>query len=149
MAIGSCHHHAISILLLGGNRIVFTHYLKLHVQFKEVQGLFPGSVVSLQGLTVGNVHEIHFVPGVDKLDVEMDVDRRFQERIPEGTTAEIRTQGALGDKYLFLTPSSSHVEIGDGAQVVASEGNDLISMLSDKDQGVGRVLELIKRSRHA
>src|SRR4051812_11590185 len=90
----------ISILLLGGNRVVFTRYANYSTPFTEVTGLFAGSVVSLAGLPVGNVKEIVFSKENNQLEVHYQVDYKYAGRVTEGTKAEIRTQGALGDKFI-------------------------------------------------
>ena len=135
----------LSILLLGGNRMVFTRYANFTTPFGEVQGLFPGSVVSLAGLPVGNVSEITFSQQNNQLEVHYQVDAKFAGKITEGTKAEIRTQGALGDKYIYLTPGAiGGALIADGGAIPADASGDLFSMLTDKEDGIGNVVTLIK-----
>lgn len=135
----------VSILLLGGNRIVFTRYANFSTPFTEVQGLFPGSVVSLAGLPVGNVSEITFSTEDNQLRVNYIVDAKFAGKITEGTKAEIRTQGALGDKYIYLTPGKIGGElIAEGGLIPPDASGDLFSMLTDKEDGIGNVVTLIK-----
>ncbi len=135
----------VSILLLGGNRMVFTRYANFHTPFTEVQGLFPGSVVSLAGLPVGNVSEITFSSQTNQLEVHFQVDAKFSEKITAGTKAEIRTQGALGDKYIYLTPGAIGGElIAEGSSIPPDASGDLFSMLTDKEDGIGNVVTVIK-----
>lgn len=134
-----------SILALGGNRAVFTRYLHLRAQFGQVQGLFAGSVVSLAGLPIGNVKKIYFVPGENKLEILMQIDQEFRHRLRAGTTAEIRTQGALGDKFVYLAPGApAQPELKNGDLVEAIDDGDFMKMLTSKEDGVGRALELVK-----
>lgn len=134
-----------SILALGGNRVVFTRYLHLRARFSQVQGLFPGSVVSLAGLPVGNVKKIYFTPGDNKLEVLMQIDQEFRHRLRAGTSAEIRTQGALGDKFVYLLPGApEQPELADNTMIEAIDDGDFMKMLTSKEDGVGRALELIK-----
>jgi phospholipid/cholesterol/gamma-HCH transport system substrate-binding protein len=136
------------ILALGGNKVAFTRYQRMVSYFEEVQGLFPGSVVSLAGLPVGNVKAIRFVPGQDKLAVEMEIDRQFGPRLVEGTTADVRTQGALGDKYIYLAPGPAGAKpLADGAAIPFSESGDILKMLTSKEDGVGQALGLVKELR--
>lgn len=137
-----------SILALGGNRIAFKRYLRAYVYFEEVQGLFPGSVVSLAGLPVGNVSRIEFAPGDAKLRVELEIDRDFSPRITEGTTADVRTQGALGDKYVYLNPGPiSGKAIAEGATLPVNESGDFLKMLTSKEDGIGQIISLVKEMR--
>ncbi len=133
------------ILALGGDRLVFTDYMQLKAHFGQVQGLFPGSVVSLAGLPIGNVKDIYFVPGINRLEVLMQVDQEFASRIREGTTAEIRTQGALGDKFVYLEPASPDKQVVATGSLLESVGEeDILKALTSKENGVMRILDVIK-----
>ena len=135
----------ISILALGGQNALFTNYRHVRAQFSQVQGLFPGSIVSLSGLPVGNVKNISFVPAENKLEVDMQIDSQFAERLRQGTSAEIRTQGALGDKYVYLTPGPAEGgQLPDKSLVTAVDDGDFLKMLTSKEEGIGRALDLIK-----
>lgn len=134
----------ISILLLGGDKAFLTSYVKLRTRFTEVQGLFPGSVVSLAGVPVGNIKGIDFVPSENKLEVVMQINRVFQNRLVEGTVAEVRTQGALGDKYIYLTPGPAEGKQLQTGSLVPSVETDLMKLLTDREEGVARVVDLIK-----
>lgn len=134
-----------SILLLGGDKAFFTRYVEYHASFKQVQGLFPGSVVSLQGMAVGNIDAITFVPGDNNLRITMSVQRQFKNRIRKGTVADIRTQGALGDKFVYLEPGPlDQPEIPNGGTIDANNDPGILDKLTSKEDGVGRLLDLIK-----
>jgi len=134
----------LSILLLGGDKIFFTRYMDLHVRFEEVQGLFPGSVVSLSGIPVGNIKSIRFLPQENKLDVTMKIDNIYQPRLVEGTTAEIRTQGALGDKYIYLNLGAPGAKVLASHAVIPGIETDYMKLLTDREDGVARIIDLIK-----
>lgn len=134
----------VSILFLGGDKVLFTRYISLSARFTEVQGLFPGSVVSLAGMPVGNVQHISFVPSENKLQVWMKINRSFADRLVEGTVAEIKTQGALGDKFVYLSPGApGGAKLANGALIQAVE-TDYIKLLTSREDGVARVVDLIK-----
>jgi phospholipid/cholesterol/gamma-HCH transport system substrate-binding protein len=133
-----------TILALGGDKSLFTRYVRIETGFSEVQGLFPGSVVSLSGVPVGNVEAIDFRPSDNQLRVTLRIARDFQPRLLEGTVAEIRTQGALGDKFVYLIPGPpSAPRLTDGA-IISSIETDLMKMLTSREDGVARVIDLIK-----
>jgi phospholipid/cholesterol/gamma-HCH transport system substrate-binding protein len=133
-----------TILLLGGDKALFTRYVHLHAHFKEVQGLFPGSVVSLAGVPVGNIKSITFVPAENKLDVVMKINQIYHARLVEGTTAEVRTQGALGDKYVYLSPGAPNAKALPEDAVLDGIETDYMKLLTDREDGVARVVDLIK-----
>jgi phospholipid/cholesterol/gamma-HCH transport system substrate-binding protein len=133
-----------AILLLGGGKAVFTRFFLLHTTFTEVQGLFPGSVVSLAGVPVGNIKAIEFIAKENRLDVILKINEEFQTRIVEGTTAEVRTQGALGDKFIYLKPGPPGGKILPAESVLEGIDSDYLKLLTDREDGVARVIDLIK-----
>ncbi len=134
----------VSILMLGADKTLFTRYVHLRARFTEVNGLFPGSVVSLMGIPVGNVDSIVLVPNENKLEIDLKIDRSFAPRLIEGTIADIRTQGALGDKYVFLTPGDpAGKPLADGT-IVQSKEEDFMKMLTSREDGVAGIIDVIK-----
>lgn len=134
----------VTILMLGADKTLFTRYVHLRARFTEVNGLFPGSVVSLAGVPVGNVQEITFVQGENKLELDLKIDRAVKNRLNQGMIAEIRTQGALGDKYIFLNPGKpGAAELPDGALVQSNE-EDFLKLLTSREDGVARIINVIK-----
>ncbi len=137
-----------SILALGGKSMVLTRYSYYTTEFSEVSGLFVGSVISLQGLPIGNVKSISFSQKANRLSIYLAVDSKFADRIKKGTSAEIRTQGALGDKYIFLNPGDPTAEtMASGTNIESTESGDILKMITDKDQGISQVFELLKEMR--
>lgn len=133
-----------AILLLGGNKVLFTRYFYLRAKFSEVSGLFPGSVVSLAGLPVGNVDKIEFAPADNKLVVYLKINTEFKPRLVEGTIAEVRTQGALGDKFIYLAPGTpGGRQLANNAELIANE-TDFMKLLTDRKDGAARIVDLIK-----
>jgi phospholipid/cholesterol/gamma-HCH transport system substrate-binding protein len=134
---------AASILMLGGDKLSFKQQTILRARFSEVQGLFPGSVVSLSGFKIGNIKAISL--GQDlKLDIEMSVEPKFAERITEGSIVSINTQGALGDKYIFIKPGPPDGKPQQAGTTFPSDEKDFMKLLTDREDGVGRVVDLIK-----
>ena len=133
----------VSILLIGGDRFVLQRQAILHARFTEVQGLFPGSVVSLSGLKIGNIKGITLADDL-KLDIEMAIDPGFAKRITEGSIVEVKTQGALGDKYLYIKPGPADGKpVPDGA-ILPSDETDFLKLLTSREDGMARAVDLIK-----
>jgi phospholipid/cholesterol/gamma-HCH transport system substrate-binding protein len=134
----------VAILMLGADKTLFTRYVHLKARFTDVNGLFPGSVVSLAGIPVGNVSEITFVPGENKLEIDLKIDRKFQARLTEGLIAEVRTQGALGDKYVFLNPGPLGAKEVPSGTLVQSNEQDFMKLLTSREDGVAKIIDVIK-----
>lgn len=100
-------------LTLGpGERVVF------HATFDQVGGLKPRSPVVVAGVKVGNVTEI--VLGDDlRAHVSLDVEGRL--KLPDDTSAAIRTSGLLGDQFIALEPGGSEETLAPGATIAFTQ----------------------------
>ncbi|WP_413582666.1 MlaD family protein [Bdellovibrio sp. HCB288] len=133
-----------SIFFIGGEKSIFKSYVNIHAHFDQVQGLAEGSVVSLSGVTIGNVQKINFLSEKNTLDVVMRVDKTYTSRIREGSQVEIRTQGALGDKFVFIIPGDPrNPEIQDGAILEIAKPTDLIGVISERGGEAGKLFDVI------
>ncbi|MBO9665258.1 MAG: MCE family protein [Bdellovibrio sp.] len=133
-----------SIFFIGADKSIFRSYTKLHAHFDQVQGLAEGSVVSLSGITVGNVQAITFVPEKNTLDVTMKIDEKYLNRIREGSQVEIRTQGALGDKFVFIIPGDpKNPAVKDGDYLEVARATDLIGVISERGGEAGKIFDII------
>lgn len=134
----------VSIFFLGADKALFSNYIRFHAHFEQVQGLAPGSVVSLAGITVGNVEKIDFISEKNKLNVVLKIDEKYVDRIRLGSEVDIRTQGALGDKYIYVIPgplSADNLKEGDILPV--AKATDIISVLSEKGGEAGKIFDVI------
>ncbi|HND84810.1 MAG TPA: MlaD family protein [Pseudobdellovibrionaceae bacterium] len=133
-----------SILLLGGNRSLFEKTFRIYTFFDQVPGLNEGAVVSLSGIVVGNVEKVEFIATEGKVKVTLRVPFRHRDTIHKGTQAEIRTQGALGDKYIYLIPGPSDSSIIDEGEVLPmSRPTDLIGVLSERGGETAKVFDVL------
>lgn len=133
-----------SIFMIGGTGSMFSRQMRLHAHFDQVQGLATGSVVSLAGLTVGNIEEIKFLPSTSKLDVIMTIDAHFASRMTEGSMVEIRTQGALGDKFIYIVPSDpNRPPLADGAILPPAPASDLFGVFAERGKETEKIFDII------
>jgi phospholipid/cholesterol/gamma-HCH transport system substrate-binding protein len=132
-----------SIFVIGGDRY-FREFATLYVEFEHVTGLARGSVVSLAGFNVGNVENIQFSDASNKLIVAMRIDSNYLPKIREGSAVEVRTQGALGDKFIFIAPGPAAAPgIQAGATLPKAEATDFIGILSEKSDQAKKVFDII------
>jgi phospholipid/cholesterol/gamma-HCH transport system substrate-binding protein len=133
-----------SITSLSGGKSFFTTTITLHAYFDNVQGLNEGSIVSLSGVTIGNVSEIKFLSEENKLDVTMQINKKFLDRITTSSTVEIRTQGALGDKYVFVLPGQRQdPPVTENAVIEVNKSPDFLGMISEKGNEAGKIFDII------
>jgi phospholipid/cholesterol/gamma-HCH transport system substrate-binding protein len=133
-----------SIFFLGADNALFTKYIRLHAHFEHVQGLATGSVVSLSGVTVGNVEAIEFLEEKNLLDVVMRVNTKYISRIRQGSQVEIRTQGALGDKFIYIIPADPrNPEIKEDEILDIAKATDLLGILSERGSETNKVFDIL------
>ena len=97
----------VTIFMLGSNKSMFQEVVELRSYFDSVQGLNKGAVVSLAGVKVGNIEEMKFDEKRNLVEIISIIDAGFKNKIKKDSRIEIRTQGALGDKFLYITPGSA------------------------------------------
>lgn len=138
----------VSVILLGGDKFFLKKTYELKVKLAQVQGLGRGSVVSVIGVPVGNVTEITFVPGSTDVQVHMNIEYAMRDRITEGSKASVKTQGALGDKYIYIEPGPPDGRaLKDGDILDTDKTPDLLDMISSKGAELGEVIQVIKEVR--
>lgn len=138
----------LSVILLGGDKFFLKKTYDLKVKLPQVQGLGRGSVVSLTGVPIGNVTDILFIAGSTNVEVHMNIEQSVQNRITEGSTASVKTQGALGDKYIYIEPGPLDGKpLPHGGEIAMDTTPDLLDVISSKGAELGEVVEVIKEVR--
>ncbi len=133
-----------SIFMLGADRAFFKSYTILHAHFEQVQGLAEGSVISFSGITVGNIKKIQILPEKNLIDLVLQVDNEFMPRVTEGSQVEIRTQGALGDKFIFIIPGDPKAKpLTNGSIIDVAKATDILGILSERGSEAEKIFDII------
>lgn len=133
-----------SVFFLGGEKKLFSKFVMLYGKLPHVQGLNPGSLVSLAGVPIGNVTEINFSEAGDGIIVSMKVNEKFLSQLRAGATLETRTMGALGDKFLYVQPGPLDAAVlKEGDFISASTQQDLMGIISEKGGEAGKIFDVI------
>lgn len=138
----------LSIILLGGDKFFLTPTYYLHIRMPQAQGLGKGSVVVLSGVPVGNVDKINFIDKSSEVEIVISLQKAVQNRVTEGSQASVKTQGALGDKYIFIQPGPlDATPLKDGAILAVDKTPDFLDIIASKGAEMGEVVEVIKEVR--
>lgn len=133
----------VSVFMLGSNKSIFQDSYHISTYFDSVQGLNNGAVVSLAGVKIGNVDSIEYDNDKNLVRVVFLMDSGYATKIKTDSIVEIRTQGALGDKFLYITPGTAGEPIKDQAEIKAEYGNDLLSVLSKRGNESEKLFDTI------
>ena len=83
----------------------FSSAERIEVQFKDVNGMRPGSGVQMMGLRVGQVEDITPVVDGESSYVKMSfVITEPNIKIPTASTLSIQQSGLIGEQFLEITP---------------------------------------------
>ena len=83
----------------------FSSAERIEVQFKDVNGMRPGSGVQMMGLRVGQVEDIIPVVNGESSYVKMRfVITEPGITIPKASTLSIQQSGLIGEQFLEITP---------------------------------------------
>ena len=132
-----------TIFMLGSNKSMFQDAFLVHSYFDSVQGLNTGAVVSLAGVKVGNIDDISFDESRNLVKITFQIEEDFLGKVKKDSRVEIRTQGALGDKYLYITPGVSPELIHHGDEMASDYGNDILSVLSKRGNEGERLFDIL------
>jgi phospholipid/cholesterol/gamma-HCH transport system substrate-binding protein len=138
----------VSILLLSRQQSPFKSYFNVYLELEEAQGLAQGSVVSLAGLPIGNVGEIFLNKDNNRVQVELRLDQDYQSRITQGSSASVRTQGALGDKFIYISPGErNNPPLQDGDSIEFDADGDFLSNLKNNGPDLEQMAGIISETR--
>ncbi len=84
-------------------------------QFQRVDGIVLGSDVRISGVKVGAVSDIKVHPETYMALVTLTYDRHI--KLPRDTSAEIISNGILGNKYIALVPGADEEFLKDGEEI--------------------------------
>lgn len=133
----------ISIFFLGSNKSFFQKSFNVHAYFDSAQGLNQGGVVSLAGVKIGNIEKIDFDELKNLVRVNFVINEEFHKKVKIDSVVEIKTQGALGDKYLYITPGKAIDLIQDKSELKSEYGNDIFSVISKRGSESDKIFDAI------
>lgn len=127
----------ICIYVLGSDESIFAKRTRVYSYFDDTQGLLFGSIVSFSGINIGNVKEIRYDDQKKSLRVEYSIKKSFLPYIKTDSKAQLKTQGALGDRFIFITSGSVEAKgIQPGAMIESSNSGDIFEAVQEKIDGI-------------
>ena len=119
----------------------FSSAERIEVQFKDVNGMRPGSGVQMMGLRVGQVEEI--IPVVENESSYVKMKFVITEpdiKIPKASMLSIQQSGLIGEQFLEITPPrirSVYIPVVNKDMLV--QDADVEIKLDDEYYNVGKV----------
>ena len=115
---------------------------RITVEFKDVNGMRPGSAVQIMGYRVGQVEEV--TPVIDGENSYVKLKFVITENnieIPYASEISIQQSGLIGEQFLEITPPRNRIIYipVTGNEKVLKKGNEVEMSLSNKYHKVGIV----------
>lgn len=106
-------------LRMGDFELLNNKQYTIKAEFTSASGLKKGAHVEMAGVSVGKVKNIIFNPETYLAEVYIAIENNI--KIPEDSTASIRTAGIIGDKFLKVSPGGSETIIEKNMSIVETE----------------------------
>jgi len=127
-------------------------YYKISAEFNAISNLSEATQVKLRGFTIGQVESVQFRPspgeGEAYFIVAMGIEEAYQ--VPEGTIAEIRSSGLVGDTFINLDVSQAgQVSLPPGSRLRGRDEvgvKELVSSITEMAHKLGGAGESIRRA---
>ncbi len=98
--------------------------------YKEVRGIYVGSEITIHGTRTGNVTKIDLLKD-GTIEVSFTIKKNHVFMINQSSTAQLKTQGALGDRYINIaTNNLSAPALAIGDYIKTAPSLDILSLIS-------------------
>jgi len=139
---------ALIFLMTGSTGGLFSRKIVLRSYFPNAAGLQDGAVVSLEGVTIGNVAKMQVVPERNPTPVEvtMQIGEKYWSDLHTDSTTSISAAGVLGDSYVDI--DSTHAtgpKPADNAELLSSGAPTIQSVISSSQVSIEEVNRLMKK----
>lgn len=126
----------ISIIFIGKQGTLFNRTFTVSAMFKNVEGLKDGDAVWLSGVRIGIVRNVSIVEE-GKVVVKMSLREKQNEFIRKDATANIGSDGLVGNKIVVIRPGTSKEVIHDDDTINSYSPTDTQELFNiAKDVGV-------------
>ncbi|MEJ0032742.1 MAG: MlaD family protein [Bacteroidota bacterium] len=126
----------MAIFFMGKQGTVFNRTFTVSAVFKNVEGLKDGDAVWLSGVRIGIVKDVSIVEE-GKVVVKMSLREKQNEFIRKDATANIGSDGLVGNKIVVIRPGSSDQVINDYDTINSFSPTDTQELFNiAKDVGV-------------
>lgn len=108
----------------------------LYVTFPSAEGVYPDTPIRVAGVVIGSVDEVVLDGSRARLALMLQGD----VSLPADSTAVLKSEGVLGDRFVRVEPGRSEVVLVDGQELRAGpEGLDVDAMSARAEEIAGDV----------
>ena len=139
---------AIIFLMTASSGGLFARRIEMRCYFPNAGGLKDGAVVTLEGVTIGNVIRMRVVPArnPNPVEVTMQVGEKYAYDLHTNSLASIQAAGVLGDSYVDI--DSTHAtgpRVTNGAELQQSGSPTIHSVINTSQVSIQEVNVLVHK----
>ncbi len=139
---------AIIFLMTASSGGLFARRIELRCYFPNAGGLKDGAVVSLQGVTIGNVIHMRVVPerNPNPVQITMQVGEKYLGDLHTDSLASIQAAGVLGDSYVDI--DSTHAtgpSPANGSEIQQSGAPTIQSVINTSQVSIQEINVLVRK----
>lgn len=138
----------VCLYIIGTKQNIFNKTISIYVKFSNVNGLITGNNIRFAGIAIGTVKNV-MITNDTTVVVEMIIREDAIHYVRKGSTAEIGSDGLMGNKLINISTSESNsafVQEGDTIQTKqAIATDDMMRTLSTTNQNVLEITTDLKK----
>lgn len=121
-----------------------------HALVDHTQGLKIGGPVRMNGVDIGNIHDIAIAGESAQVDIKFAVKSDVARHIREDAAINIKALGLLGDKFLEIVPGSpERPQLSPGSVITGRSGPDVTDLTTGAALTIDRVNKTLERIQEA
>ena len=145
------------LIVIGNYQSIFSVSSEYKIVVNNVEGVFKGTPVAINGLKIGRVQNIELQKS--NITVYLRVQSKYVYLINESSTAEFQTEGFLGDKYINISSTDSskpllkpgsilQVKTSDSIKSILSKENNIIQVVTQFFEEGHKLLETLNKEEN-
>ncbi len=135
----------ISFVLLTSDESLFSRKSTYYSYVTNSQGILFGSIVSFSGIDVGHVSNIEFDSKSQKIKLTLKVSKSYEPLITDRSLVSMKTQGALGDKFIYISPGEGGSALKNNSTIATDDTPDLFDQIGNKLSDLEQVTVTLKK----
>jgi len=128
----------IGVFVIGDKQNMFNPTFRVYANFRTVEGLKSGALVTINGIKIGTVSNVELkLDTASYVRVDMIINESARQFIRTSSVAAIAQVGIIGDKMIEFRPADITAPVvADGAQIRAAEPTNYAAILDDAQTAV-------------
>ncbi|MFA5858107.1 MAG: MlaD family protein [Elusimicrobiota bacterium] len=140
-----CFTATVALVLgIAVNKKMFAKEYQLVTKFKSGYGIKPGTKIKLAGIEIGQVNWVGF-NAANFIEVRMNIENRFQEKIRADSIVTVGGAGIGGDKVLNISIGApKQMVLVNNSRILSEEPVELGDITAKVNSAIGQVETIMK-----